>query len=75
MFRGTKSEGGSVKQITARGKALVEVSEIPLRHGRLGDVEVLFAYGEGEVGGRETLVVASAAEGEEIGKLTFRIRP
>jgi hypothetical protein len=66
----------SIKQVTARGKAAIQVSEIPLRHGRLGDVEDLFAYGEGQIGGRDALAVASVKEGpEESGKLTFRIRP
>jgi hypothetical protein len=35
----------------------------------------LFSYGEGQIAGRETLVVVSAAEGEEKGKIAFRIRP
>jgi hypothetical protein len=65
----------SLKQITASGKAVIQVSEIPLRHGRLGDVKALFSYGEGKIAGRDALVVASATEGEESGKLTFRIRP
>jgi hypothetical protein len=65
----------SLKRISATGKGVIQVSEIPLRHGRLGEVEVLFSYGEGKIAGRNTLVVASAPEGEESGKLTFRIRP
>ena len=65
----------SLKRITAKGKAVIRVSEIPLTHGRLGQVEVLFSYGEGKVAGRDTLVVLSEPEGEERGKLTLRIRP
>jgi hypothetical protein len=65
----------SLKQVTATGKAVIHVSEIPLKHGRLGEVEALFSYGEGKIAGRDALVVASATEGEESGKITFRIRP
>lgn len=51
------------------------MSEIKLPHGRLGDLDLLFSYGEGKVAGRNSLVVVSAPEDEEQGKITFRIRP
>ena len=31
----------------------IQVSEIPLRHGRLAEIDVTFAYGEGRVADRE----------------------
>jgi hypothetical protein len=57
------------------GKGNIQVSEIPLRHGRLGEVSALFSYGEGKVGDRDALIVASTTEGAELGKLTIRVRP
>jgi hypothetical protein len=64
----------SLKRITVKGQAVIEVSEIPLKHGQLRDLNVQYSYGEGEVLGRKLLVVASATEGNEKGKLTFRFR-
>lgn len=54
-----------------RGQAVIRVGEIPLRHRRLG--EVTYAYGEGRVGDRPVLIVASEDEGG--GKMTIRLRP
>lgn len=67
--------GYSVRQVVVEGKGEIMVSEIPLTHGRLGEVNVRFAYGEGKVGGREALVVASAGMESEEGQLTIRVRP
>jgi hypothetical protein len=51
------------------GRAEIRVSEIPLKHGRLGDVR--YAYGEGSVlGADDSLVVVTEDEGG--GKLTIR---
>lgn len=68
-------QGYSVREIIVKATAKIEVSEIPLTHGRLGDVEVRFAYGQGKVGDRDALLVASAREGDEEGLLTIRVRP
>lgn len=65
----------SLKSITVVGKGTIQVSEIPLKHGRLGEVRALFSYGEGKVGGRDALIVASTTEGDDLGKLTIRVRP
>lgn len=65
----------SLKSITVIGKGTIQVSEIPLIHGRLGEVHTLFSYGEGKIGGRDALVVATATEGDELGALTIRVRP
>jgi hypothetical protein len=65
----------SLARITVTGQLTIQVSEIKLAHGRLGDLDLLFSYGEAKVAGRDTLVVVSAPEGNEQGKMTFRIRP
>lgn len=65
----------SLARITVAGQLTIQVSEIKLTHGRLGDLDLLFSYGEGKVAGRSTLIVVSAPEGKEQGKMTFRIRP
>lgn len=59
-----------VKRIDVFGKAVIRVSEVPLSHHRLG--EVMYSYGEGRVGDRDALLVAS--EDSEGGKLTVRFR-
>jgi hypothetical protein len=66
--------GYSLRRITAVGKGEIKVSKIPLTQGRLGDWNVIFGYGEGEVGGRDALVVVSERD-EGGGQLTMRIRP
>jgi hypothetical protein len=65
--------GYALRQIVAKGKGTITVSEIPLTHRRLGEVDVRFAYGEGKVGDRDALLVATDKGGE--GQLTIRIRP
>jgi Restriction endonuclease len=67
--------GYSLRRITAAGKGDIKVSsKIPLTHGRLGDWNVNFGYGEGKVAGRDALVVASERDDGE-GQITMRIRP
>jgi hypothetical protein len=65
--------GYSLRSIVATGMVEIKVSEVPLTGARLGDMDVNFAYGEGQVGGRDALVVVT--EGESGGKLTVRFRP
>jgi hypothetical protein len=67
--------GYSLRRIRAVGRGEIKVSEIPLTHGRLGDWNVNFGYGEGKVGGRDALLVVSARDDEGEGLLTMRIRP
>jgi hypothetical protein len=50
------------------------VSEIPLKTGRLGELNVSFAYGEGTVGGRDALLVVTERDDDK-GQLTIRVRP
>ena len=38
-------------------------------------MNTLFSYGKGKIGDRDALVVVSAPEGEEEGKVTIRARP
>jgi hypothetical protein len=64
----------SLRRIRAVGKGEIKVSKIPLTHGRLGDWNVNFGYGEGKVGGRDALLVVSERDEGE-GLLTMRIRP
>lgn len=66
--------GYSLRRIRAVGKGEIKVSKIPLTHGRLGDWNVNFGYGEGKVGGRDALLVVSERDEGE-GLLTMRIRP
>jgi hypothetical protein len=66
--------GYSLRQITAVGKGEIKVSKIPLTHGRLGDWNVNFGYGEGKVAGRDALLVVSERD-EGGGQLTMRTRP
>lgn len=66
--------GYSLRRIRAYGKAEIKVSEIPLTHGRLGDLSVNFGYGEGKVAGRDALLVISERD-EGGGQLTIRTRP
>lgn len=66
--------GYSMRQITAVGKGEIHISKIPLTHGRLGDWNVNFGYGEGKVAGRDALLVVSEQD-EGPGMLTMRIRP
>jgi hypothetical protein len=65
--------GYSLRRVTVVGTVEIQVSEIPLKGARLGDVDVKFAYGEGKVGSRDALLVVT--ETESGGKLTMRIRP
>jgi hypothetical protein len=67
--------GHSLRRIRPVGRGEIKVSEIPLTHGRLGDWNVNFGYGEGKVGGRDALLVVSARDDEGEGLLTMRIRP
>jgi hypothetical protein len=53
------------------GEAKIHVSEVELRHQRLGDVE--YAYGEGKLRGQDALFVIT--ENEERGRMTIRTRP
>jgi hypothetical protein len=57
-----------IDMVEVRGRAEIRVSEIPLKHGRLGDT--LYSFGKGKVQEQDTLVVVT--ENEEGGKLTFR---
>jgi hypothetical protein len=66
--------GYSLRRITAAGKGEIKVSKIPLTHGRLGDWNVNFGYGEGKVGGRDALLVVWERD-KGGGQLTMRIRP
>ncbi len=66
--------GYSLRRIRAYGKAEIKVGEIPLTHGRLGDLNVNFGYGEGKVAGRDALLVISERD-EGGGQLTIRTRP
>jgi len=64
----------SLRRIRAHGKAVIKVSRISLEHGRLGELELNFGYGEGNVGGRDAALVVTEADGGP-GHLTIRIRP
>jgi hypothetical protein len=66
--------GYSLRRITAVGRGEINVSEIPLTHGRLADWNVNFGYGEGKLGGRGALIVVSERD-DGGGLLTMRIRP
>lgn len=55
-------QGYSLRRIVVKGKGEIVVSEIPLKHGRLGDVDVRFAYGEGKVGKQDALIVAEGVD-------------
>jgi hypothetical protein len=61
-----------IHRIAIDGEAVIRVSEIKLEHRRLGEIDVSYAFGEGMVGGRPALVVAS--EGEHGSMLTVRVR-
>jgi hypothetical protein len=52
------------------GEATIHVSEVQLKHQRLGDVR--YAYGEGQLSGQDALFVIT--ENEERGRLTIRTR-
>ena len=69
-----RGRGYSVRQVTATGKGEIKVSKVPLMAGRLGEVNVTFAYGEGTVGGRDALLVVTERD-DETGQLTIRVRP
>jgi hypothetical protein len=58
-------------EITA--KAEIRVSEIPLHHRRLTEIDVQYAFGEGAIGDTPALFVAT--EGEEGGKVSIRLNP
>jgi hypothetical protein len=60
-----------VERMVVTGKAAITVSEVTLSHHRLG--EVRYAYGEGQLGDRDALLVAT--EDGENEKLTIRFRP
>lgn len=67
--------GYALRWVTVTGSCKIEVSEkVPLKTGRLGDVNVTFGYGEGKVGGREALLVLTEKD-EGGGALTIRVRP
>ena len=66
-----KPELHLVDHLLVVGKAHIDVTEFPLTHRRLG--EVMYAYGEGKVGGRDTLLLIT--EGAAGGKATIRVRP
>jgi hypothetical protein len=66
--------GYSLRRITAVGKGEIKVSKIPLTHGRLGDWNVNFGYGEGKFGDQDALLVVSERD-EGGGLLTVRVRP
>lgn len=53
------------------GRAVITVSEMPLRHRRLGSVE--FAHGEAAIAGKETLVFVAEDESGK-SKVTARTR-
>jgi hypothetical protein len=64
----------SLRTITAEGIGKITVSDkIAIKHRRLGELDVQFAYGEGKVAGRDALIVMSG--NQEAGKLTVRVRP
>jgi hypothetical protein len=69
---GASQEFHRIKKIILHGKAVIRLSEIKLHHKRLGELDIRYAYGEGDIGGAPALVVAS--EGELGGKLTVRVR-
>jgi hypothetical protein len=58
-------------EITA--KAEIRVSEVPLHHRRLAEINVQYAFGEGAIGDTPALFVAT--EDEEGGKLSVRLNP
>ncbi|MCA1677902.1 MAG: hypothetical protein LC808_37305 [Actinobacteria bacterium] len=60
-----------IEKIDVWGKAVIRISEVPLTHKRLGEVE--YAFGTGRFGDGDALVVVT--EGEEGGKLTLRSQP
>jgi hypothetical protein len=68
---GSTPELRAINKVIVLGKASIRVSQIPLKHGRLG--EIAYSVGEGKIGDQEAIVVAT--EEEAGGKLTFRIRP
>ena len=68
-----KTELQKIVALEVRGRAVIQVGEVPLTHKRLG--EVSFAYGEGELGGQETLIVASESAGVDAASLRMRRQP
>ena len=67
---GDKPELHTIETMEVRGTAVIHVSEVSLAHRRLG--EVMYAYGEGVVGGKRALLLFT--EDEQGGKGTLRFR-
>lgn len=67
-------KGYALRWLTATGKGEIKVSKVPLKQGRLGEVNVSFGYGEGKVGDRDALLVLTEKD-DGGGQLTIRIRP
>jgi hypothetical protein len=64
----------SLTWIEAKGTLEIRPSKIPLKAARLGEVEMNFAFGEGQVAGRDALLVLTEGSGGKA-TLTLRIRP
>jgi len=66
--------GYALRRASVTGKGEISVSKVPLWQGRLGDLDFTFGYGEGQIGGRDALLVLTEKD-EGGGALTIRIRP
>ncbi|MFE5480529.1 restriction endonuclease [Nocardia sp. NPDC056541] len=70
---GNTSERHRIDAIEITAKAVIRVSEIPLHHRRLTEINVNYAYGEGLVGGTPALFVAT--ESEDGGTMSIQLNP
>lgn len=70
---GDKSEFHRIDGLEITAKAQIRVSEIPLHHRRLAEINVNYAFGEGSIGETPALVVAT--EDEKGGKLSIHLNP
>ena len=72
-LEGQKPELLRIDGMEVTAKAEIRVSEIPLHHRRLSEINVQYAFGEGAIGDTPALFVAT--EGEEGGKVSIRLNP
>jgi hypothetical protein len=70
---GDKTEFHRIDAVEITARAVIRVSEIPLHHRRLTEINVNYAYGEGYIGNTPALVVAT--EGDDGGMLSIKLNP
>lgn len=62
-----------LRRAELRGKAIIQVAEIPIQHKELA--EVAFACGQGQLGGQPALLVVSQASGGTTASIRLRQEP